>query len=256
MKRYLGYGLLAACAYLLLVIIQLPAAHLYGWLQPRVGGPVQLYQPGGTLWNGRAAVAIAGKTHIEAPAWRFRPRALLLGRVEYELAGRVAGAPFSAVAGRGIGSPFYADDVQLALPLNEALRFLDLHDVGFGGQFRIEVRHAEVNAGKIAALDATLSVADAAISAPVNVVLGNVSMRLESNGEIIKGILKDNGGPLQADGVLIYQPSGEYQLTLGLSARDPNDVQLRQALRFLGTPNAAGKVSLSRRGRIDLASYL
>ncbi len=256
MKRLLGYGLLAACAYLIFVIIQLPAAHLYAWLQPRVGTSVQLYQIGGTLWNGHAAAAIAGKTRIEAPAWRFRPRGLLLGRIEYELAGRLGAAPFTAVVGRGLGSVLYADDVRLALPLNDALRFLALHDVGFSGQFKVEARHVEIDGGKIAALDATLSVADAAISAPVNVGLGGAAMRLESSGEIIKGILKDSGGPLQADGVLIYQPSGDYQLTLGLSARDPNDVQLRQALRFLGTPNAAGKVSISRRGRIDLASYL
>ena len=81
-------------------------------------------------------------------------------------------------------------------------------------------------------------------------------MRLESSGDVVKGVLKDNGGPLQVDGILIYQPNGDYQFSLSLSARNPGDSQLRQALRFLGTPNAAGKVSLSRRGHIDLASYL
>lgn len=255
MKRLLGYGLLVSCAYLVFLMLQFPAAQLYAWLQSRAAAPVQLYQLDGTLWNGRAAAATVGKTHVDAPAWSFRPRALLLGRLEYGLSGRIARAPVSAVVGRGLGAPFYADDVQLALPLNEALRFVDLHDIGLTGQFRVEIGHLEISAGKIAALEATLSIADAAFAPPVNVALGGAAMRLESSGEIIKGILKDNGGPLQADGVLIYQPSGEYQLTIGLSARDPNDVQLRQALRFLGTPNAAGKVSLSRRGRIDLASY-
>ncbi|MCC6301960.1 MAG: type II secretion system protein N [Gammaproteobacteria bacterium] len=256
MKRMLVYGLLAACAYMVFLILQLPAAQLYAWLQPRVGAPVQLYQVGGTLWNGHAVTAIAGKTRIETPAWRFRPRGLLLGHVEYELTGTLARAPLVAVVGRGLGAPLYADDVRFSLPLDQALRFFGLQDIGLDGQFRVDLRHLEIKAGKIAALEGTLSVADAAFSAPAGVVLGSAAMRLESNGDIIKGILKDNGGPLQADGVLIYQPNGEYQLTLGLSARDPNDVQLRQALRFLGPPNAAGKVSLNRRGRIDLTSYL
>lgn len=255
MKRRLGYALLVLCAYLAFLIAQTPAAQLYGWLKPRSGTPLQLYQVSGSLWDGRAAAAVIGKTRIDAPAWNWRPRALLLGRIEYGLTGRLGGAPLTSIIGRGPATPFYASDARIELPLDDAAGFLGLHDVGLGGRFTIEIRHVEAGAGKIAALDATLTVADAAFGPPVNVTLGGAAMRLESSGDIIKGVLKDTGGPLQADGVLIYQPSGDYQFSLSLSARDPNDVQLRQALRFLGTPNAAGKVSLSRRGRIDLGSY-
>jgi hypothetical protein len=255
MKRQIGYALLAVIAYLVFLIVQLPAAQLYGWLKPRTGTPLQLYQVSGSPWSGRAAAAIIGKTRIDAPAWVLRPQALLLGRIEYGLMGGLGRAPLTAVIGRGPGNPFYADDTRLALPLNDALRFLGLQDIGLNGQFNVEIDHLEIRARKIAAIDATLSVADAAFGAPVNVALGGAAMRLETNGDVIKGVLKDSGGPLQADGVLIYQPNGDYQFSLSLSARDPNDVQLRQALRFLGTPNAAGKVSLSRRGRIDLESY-
>lgn len=256
MKRRIGYALLALGAYLVFLVAQLPAAQLYGWLKPRTGTPLQLYQISGSPWHGRAAAAVIGGTRIDAPAWALRPQALLLGRIEYDLTGSLGRAPLAAIIGRGPGTPFYADDVRLALPLNDALRFLNLHDVGLNGQFRIDIGHIEIRAGRIAAIDATLTVADAAFGAPVNVALGGAAMRLETSGEVIKGVLKDSGGPLQADGVLIYQQSGDYQFSLSLSARDPNDVQLRQALRFLGTPNAAGKVSLNRRGRIDLASYL
>jgi hypothetical protein len=255
MKRRIGYALLAVCAYLGFLIAQLPAAQLYGRLLPRTGAPLQLYQVSGSVWDGRAAAAVVGKTRIDAPVWVWRPQALLLGRIEYGLTGRLDGAPVTSIIGRGPGNPFYADDARITLPLNDAVGFLGLRDVGLSGQFTIELRHLEVRAQKIAALDATLNIADAAFGPPVNVALGGAAMRLESSGDIIKGVLKDSGGPLQADGVLIYQPSGDYQFSLSLSARDPNDTQLRQALRFLGTPNAAGKVSLSRRGRIDIGSY-
>jgi hypothetical protein len=256
MKRRVGYALLALCAYLVFLIAQLPAAQLYGWLKPRTGTPLQLYQVSGSPWDGRAVAAIIGKTRIDALAWDWRPQAMLLGRIEYGLTGRLGGAPLTSIIGRGPATPFYADDTRIALPLNDAAGFLGLHDIGLDGRFTIEIRHLEIRERKIATVDATLTVADAAFGPPVNVALGGAAMRLESSGEIIKGVLKDSGGPLQADGVLIYQPSGDYQFSLSLSARDPNDTQLRQALRFLGTPNAAGKVSLSRRGRIDLASYL
>lgn len=255
MKRYLGYGLLVLCAYLAFLVVQLPAAHVYAWLQGHGGAPLRLYQIDGSLWHGRAAAAVAGRTRVDAPMWELRARALLLGRVEYALSGRLGRTPVAAIVGRGPGKPFYADDGRISLSLDDVLRFAGLHDVGLNGRFTAEIRHLELRERKISAIDATLTVADAAFGAPVNVTLGGATMRLESSGDIVKGVLKDSGGPLQADGVLIYQPSGEYQFTLSLSARDPNDSQLRQALRFLGTPNAAGKVSLSRRGRIDLASY-
>lgn len=256
MKRYLGYGLLLVCAYFVFLIVQLPAAQAYAWLQARGGAPLQLYQVSGTLWDGRAAAAVIGTTRIDAAAWELRPHALLLGRIEYALTGKLGRTPVAAIVGRSPGKPLYADDAGISLPLNDVLRFLGLHDVGLDGRFTAEIRHLELHERKIAAIDATLTFADAAFGAPVNVTLGGATMRLESSGDIVKGVLKDSGGPLQADGVLIYQPSGEYQLTLSLSARDPNDTQLRQALRFIGTPNAAGKVSLNRRGRIDLGSYL
>lgn len=256
MKRNLGYGLLVMCAYIVFLIVQLPAAQAYAWLQPRTGAPLQLYQLSGSLWHGRAAAAIVGKTRIGAPEWVLRPRALLLGRIEFELSGRLGPTPVAGIVGRGPGNPFYADDSRIGLPLNDVLRFLGLHDVGLNGQFTAEIRHLEIRERKISSLDATLGITDAVFGPPVDIALGGASMRLESNGDVIKGILKDSGGPLQADGVLIYQPSGEYQFTLSLSARNPNDAQLRQALRFIGTPNSAGKVSLSRRGRIDLESYL
>jgi len=256
MKRRVGYALLALCAYLVFLIAQLPAAQLYRWLKPRTGTPLQLYQISGRLWDGRAAAAVFGKTRIDAPAWSWRPQAMLLGRIEYGLTGRLGGAPLTSVIGRGLATPFYADDARIALPLADAAGFLGLHDVGLTGQFTVEIRHIEIRERKIAAIDATLTVTDAAFGPPVNAALGGAAMRLESSGDIVKGVLKDSGGPLQADGVLIYQPSGDYQFSLSLSARDPNDTQLRQALRFLGTPNAAGKASLSRRGRIDLTGYL
>jgi len=86
-KRRLGYALLAVCAYLVFLIAQLPAAQLYGWLKPRAGAPLQLYQVSGSPWNGRAAAADIGKTRIEEPAWVLRPQALLLGRIEYGFTG-------------------------------------------------------------------------------------------------------------------------------------------------------------------------
>jgi hypothetical protein len=255
MKRYLGYVLLVAGAYLLCLIVQFPAAQIYAWMKPR-GLPVQLYQISGTLWHGRAATAIAGRTRIDTPAWSFHPRALLLGRIEYDLTGNLGRVPVSAIAGRGIGTPVYIRDSRLALPLNEVLRFVDLQDIGLNGRFQIEIGRLEVREQAIRSVDATVSVADVVFGPPVNITLGGANMRLESSDDVVKGVLKDNGGPLQADGILIYQPNGDYQFSLSLSARNPADTQLRQALRFLGTPNAAGKVSLNRRGHIDLASYL
>jgi hypothetical protein len=256
MKRYLGYILLVVGAYVLCLIVQLPAAQIYAWMKPRGVLPVQLYQISGTLWHGRATAAIAGRTRIDAPAWAFHPRALLLGRIEYDLTGNLGPIPLSAIAGRGLGTPVYVKDSRIALPLNEVLRFMDLQDLGLNGRFQAEIVRLELRAQAIKSIDATLSVADVALGPPVNIQLGGATMRLESSDDVVKGVLKDSGGPLQADGILIYQPNGDYQFSLSLSARNPADTQLRQALRFVGTPNAAGKVSLNRRGHIDLASYL
>lgn len=256
MRRVLAYSVLLLCAYAVFLLSQFPATHLYAWLKPRGEAPAELYQISGSIWRGRAAVATIGRTRIDAPQWAFRPRALLLGRVEYELAGRLGRTPVSGIAGRSLNNPFYATDTRAAMPLTELLRLTGLGDIGLTGQFSAEIRRLEIRAKKISAIDATLSIADAVFGPPVNMALGSATMRLESSKEVIRGVLKDNGGPLQADGILTYQPSGEYQFTLNLSARDPSDVQLRQALHMFGTPNSAGKVSLSRRGRFDLGSYL
>jgi hypothetical protein len=65
-----------------------------------------------------------------------------------------------------------------------------------------------------------------------------------------KAVLADQGGPLQAEGTLEIQPSGQYTLNAKLASREPGQTPLNTALAVLGRPDAQGKVTFRHAGKI------
>ncbi len=257
MKRGLAYVLFGLAAYVLFLLIQLPAQQVYGRLTERYPLPVKLYQLKGSVWNGSAALVTWGPRRFENLHWRLRPQSLLLGRLEIAVELSKDRARIAAIAGRALNGGLYVRAGQAHLPLADVENLISRDPMGLTGTVELDLERLEIARGRITAAQGSLSIENAGLAPPLKVAIGNFRMDFATTEEgVIKGVISDNGGPLQAQGLLLLQPDGSYRLTAELAARDPQRRDIKQALRYLGTPSPAGKVSLVRTGRLPLERFL
>ncbi|MFQ5487491.1 MAG: type II secretion system protein N, partial [Gammaproteobacteria bacterium] len=182
---------------------------------------------------------------------------LLLGRLELALELSKDRARINAIAGRTLSGDLYLREGRAHLPLADVENLISREPMGLTGTVEVDLERLEFAPGRITAAQGSLNIENAGLAPPLKVAIGSFRMDFASTEEgTIKGVLSDSGGPLQAQGLLLLQPDGNYRLTAELAARDPQRRDIKQALRYLGTPSPAGKVSLVRTGRLPLEKVL
>lgn len=258
MKQRIWYALFFLGAYLLFLGATLPAAQVYRWTQNAMA-PVELYHISGTPWRGQAGTLRAGALTLEQASWRWRPTALLLGRVEFELNAALGGkGSLRTIAGRTPGGALYARELQLSAPLDQLATLGGLPDSGLGGRLHAQIERLRVDGGRFHELDGKLDITDARVGAPLDVALGGFTLALSADAAsgTVNGVLSDSGGPLRAEGTAALQANGNYTFNARLGARNSTDTTLSQALAMLGRPAADGRVTVNHNGHIPLGNYL
>lgn len=253
MWRYLGLGV---GFYLFFLISQLPAEKAYGWLKSQIALPVELFQLEGSLWAGQAAIAKAGRQQLTDIQWCWRPLSLFLGRVEISVLGHYQQQPIEMAVGLSFDRTIVVSDVQAELTMTSVEPLINPAPLGLTGKLIVDVQRLRFDEGRLAAVEGKLEWQEGGIGAPLNTTLGSYQVDLVNEGDSIHGALKDSSGPIQLEGVLVFERDGRYQLSATLAARDASRQDIKQALRMLGTPSPAGKVSLKRSGRFNPAAAL
>ena len=86
------------------VIVQAPAALIYGWLAPKAGLPVQLRGVGGTLTQGKSEqLRYDGKIAATDVEWTLQPLGLLLAQLRYQLHSAKPPLIIDGVVSSGLG---------------------------------------------------------------------------------------------------------------------------------------------------------
>lgn len=253
----LRYGLFFLALYLLFLIVTLPAAQVYRW---SVGeGGAQLYGIDGTLWRGQAQTMRIGALSLDKPAWTFRPGALLLGRTEFRVSAGLGGGGVQAVTGRSLRGALYARDLQLsAVPIDTLAALGGEPDLGLTGRIDASIDALGVSGGQLRELAGRVEANGLGMGPPLDIALGGLTLQFETDRreDRIRGVLQDTGGPLQAEGSLVLQPTGEYQFVGRVSARGAAAGKLGQTLNMLGRPGPDGRIAINRNGSIPLDRYL
>ncbi len=253
----LAFGLLV---YLVALVLSFPAERAYSHWRASENAPNNIALSGisGSVWSGKAAMAMIHDQSLENIEWSLRPWSLLFGQVGLSWRFQLPLSPGNEKKGQsgyGRGSMALGLDGSVAfstlearLPARmiarvakaDALRptgsvSLNLHDVLWDGQ---NLRSAE---GRIVWNGAGIS-----LLKPI--LLGDQAMTLETDANVVKGVLSDSGGPLSLDGLLTLSPEGQYVFSGSLAARNAPD--LERTLRSLGRPGADGRITLKREGNL------
>lgn len=243
--------------FLLVLILALLAVLALAFLPARIAldfvggrlGPVELGEVSGSLWKGQASPASINGEPIGALGWNLHPLSLLGARVDADL--RLQGEVYNGAGAVSVGRDrsVRVRDLVLTMPAQRLQPALDIPALVLRGEVQVEVDAAEVKGGFPTEVLGRAIWKNAAVAGSAEAQFGELTTEfatMPTGG--VAGTLKDNGGPLQAEGTFAASLLG-YEADIVLRARDGNP-QVTEALQYIGQPQADGSSRLEVRGKL------
>ena len=244
MKRALLLVLVAVVLLAAAVAALAPASLVAPYLERATGGRLAVGEVEGTLWRGQGVLG-AGAAR-QRFAWKLDATPLLTGEAHVQVtpvdgsspsprAGITAANRRLALADVAIVLP--APVVQQALTRNAPVRAgwvadgeiaaatprLEWTPAGYRGDLRVVWRNARITPASAAAID-----------------LGEATAALTAQGERLAGPVTNVGGDLDVRGDVAIGTNGSTAISLLLTPRRADDVELARRLAAIGTPDGAG----------------
>lgn len=256
MKPMLRYLALGFPLYLLFLIALFPAAQAWRFAaEPleRAMPDLKLAMLDGSVWSGRAGMVAFRKAMVGELNWQLSPWPLLLGKAQITALLQSDDGYLQS----HLSTPLGGGAIELAgiegqLPLAELLRFTPYLPVVLDGRVSLNLPVLELTAdGRPLRAEGTVIWHQAAMSAPQALSLGDlqVVLRTEAEGQLI-GEISDRGGPLKVTGAVQLSPDGSYRVNGTVSAAPDAPAEVKQALGWLGKPDAQGRYRLSYSGKM------
>ncbi|UCE89504.1 MAG: type II secretion system protein N [Pseudomonadota bacterium] len=246
--KYVVVGLVA---WLVFLVATIPASIPYGYLV--AGKPAQrslaLTGIQGTLWSGSAASARIGGIAVGRLEWDMRMLQLLLGRLGAHVSMQGNGLRADGDVALKLGGEMQLSDVVARVPAQALMPLFYGYPISLVGEFSANLEQFAVKQGQTFAARGRVAWQGAGVSAPQALAFGDLLLTLEPTDDGSKGVLADKGGPMQIEGLLNIAASGQYNLDARLAAREEQS-PLKAALGMLGRPDAQGKVTFKRRGKL------
>jgi len=250
MKRWIRFLLLGTIAYAVFLVVTFPAAHAYRLIHNQLSG-VQLAGIDGTVWSGSAQVLKTDTLRLQKVDWEIRFLPLLLGRLELKLDSRDKELRFSTYAGRTLGGMVYIRGLQGQAPVATLQAMTPYSVPALQGELIFDDLEIALTDGKFVKGTGVILWKSAVATVGSPLELGGFSLELKTEAKDITGVLKDTGGPLQAEGMLKLAPEGSYQFRGRFTPRDGNS-ELARNLRMLGAPSKTGDYELNYNGRLPV----
>ena len=249
MKRTLGYGLLGLAAFLLFLLLRVPASLVTGQVGTRLSD-FSVQDVEGTATEGTMLGARWRGARIERLTWRWRPLALLLGRLEFNLSADDPEIKLTGNAAMGLGRQVHFRDLAGRLPLARLGNLAG--NLPLQGTVEFALPELDLGAtGRPLVARGTVRLLNlrTALNPPTSISIGDFVVQLDSTStEGVRGKIKDNDGPLVLDGTLSLLPDGRYRFDGQAAVRDAANQSLRQAMSLLGPPGGDGRWTLNFSG--------
>ena len=248
MKSYWRLALAGAAAYLLFVLITLPADRTAEWLKHHING-LDLQSVSGTLLSGAARrVSIQGLA-MGPVTWSLRPLPLLLARVEYRVTLKDPVFRGQGVMGMGLGGHLYLHDLQAEVKPDPLITRFSSLPVQTSGVVTLRIDSADLANGFPREVSGHMDWADAQIIEPVALPLGHVEATLQSDGDTLISHISGSGETALA-GELSLSPEGVYKLNLLVTPGPSVSPDIVDGLQAFGQTRPGGAYLITDTGRL------
>jgi general secretion pathway protein N len=236
--------ILAAIAFLVTLLMRLPARALLPLLPPEV----TCAAPSGTVWSGACGQLRVGEVAVSGLSWTLHPGALLRLQLVADLASPDPDARGQARVelARNGTLAITALAATVALPGDAAVI-----PAGISGSMQLAIDSARIEGRHLVAMQGQIDLLQIHIDNP-QADLGSFELQFvpPTQPRVMLAQLRDLNGPLSVSGVLQLLPTGSYQLDGSVAARPGASAELTQKLQILGPPDAQGRQVFSIAGAL------
>jgi general secretion pathway protein N len=242
-KRAVWIALLAAVAFIAIVIARMPAA----WFLPAGRGAGGCASIEGSLWSGTCTDLSVNGTPVGDVSWDLHPLALLKGRLGAHVTVVRGPANAGADVELGLGQRVTARNVVADLPLDSKL--IPAVPATLHGRAHVELALLQLDHGVVSELNGRMEAHDLEDRAGADTPLGSYVVTFPGGSGEQVGKLRDLDGPLALEGTLrlTRQPAG-FELEGLVAPRGGAPPEIVNNLRFFGSPDASGRRPFSLSG--------
>jgi len=241
-SRLLAVGLVTL---FLGLIIFFPARVAYQWFAPQA---ISLAGIDGSIWTGSAREAHVNGLHMRDLVWRCRPLAFFTGKLGYDIKASPATGFLEAKIGIGIAGRTTVTDLNAALSLQSLQQSIGMP--GLSGQVNAQFDRLVIDNGLPVAADGVLEVANLVAPLVYRSSIGGYRADFFTQENGVMASVEDTDGTVDLAGSLQVSGDRSYQFVAQLAAKNDTPTQLRDQMRFLGTPNERGQFEMRLEGQL------
>ena len=204
----------------------------------------------GTVWNGAVQRLSLGGFTLGPLSWQVKPSRLFLGQLAADVNATLPDGFLNTTAALSIGGGLAASNLEAAAPLSWLAPAMGDASSQLTARFdRVVIKkgHVETAIGSLQLAGIVLPIPTAGPQ------LGPGTFKVTFNADnlgptdLLTGVLKDTGGPLEIAGTVKITPPRSYELTGTARPRPDAPPELRNALQMLGpaTPDGGHVLSLA-----------
>jgi general secretion pathway protein N len=248
LKVHWRLPLAGAAAYLLFVLMTLPADRTADWVK-RTSNGLELQLVSGTLFSGKAQrVSIRGLA-LGPVSWSLRPLPLLLARLEYRVT--LSDPEFTGKGriGTSLGGRLYLHDLRVELKPDALLTRVSSLPVQIAGVVTLRIETANLVDGFPRELSGQMDWAGAQLIEPVALPLGHVEATLQSDGNTLVSQVSGSG-ETALTGDFSLTPEGVYKLNLLLTPGPSVSPDIVDGLKTFGQSRPGGAYLITDTGRL------
>ncbi|MES9851477.1 MAG: type II secretion system protein N [Candidatus Thiodiazotropha sp. L084R] len=250
--RWRSYLLIGVVAYLLFVLIDLPAQHVLGWTTADVKqAPFTYGSIKGSLWRGKMEAVTVHGVPVDKLKWRFSPSELIFGRIGFDIIVNHAGQELEGDVSIGSGDQIWFEDVSGDIPASMIPPMIDLAQIGVGGSVNLDLQQLALKKNQITAVEGQVKWLGSSLKSPFALKIGDLKADLLTgqNGEV-KARIKDLGGATSVDGELSLTTNGNFQVKGQIKPGTDSDPRLGSALKAISKQQSDGSYRITYSARL------
>ncbi|MES9939625.1 MAG: type II secretion system protein N [Candidatus Thiodiazotropha sp. 6PLUC2] len=250
--RWRSYLLIGVVAYLLFVLIELPAQHVLGWATAGTKQPPFTYGTiKGSLWRGKMEAVTVHGIPVDKLKWRFTPTELIFGNIGFDIIVNHAGQELEGNIAIGSGDQIQIEDISGEIPASMIPPMIDLSQIGVGGNVSLDVQQLTLTKNQITAVEGEIQWLDSSLKGPFALKVGDLKADLSTGqkGEV-KARIKDLGGATSVDGELSLTTDGNFQVKGQIKPGTDSDPRLGSALKAISKQQSDGSYRITYSTRL------
>jgi general secretion pathway protein N len=241
--RNRGLLLLTVLTAVVALVITFPARVAYQWMSSPF---VQMSGIQGTVWNGSAREFATNGVYLRELTWRMHPLGLFTGKANYDISGTPNSGFFESEVTLSLGGTLTLSNLSASVPLQ---MFEEASNIaGLRGNASLKFERLELRAGRAAAMDGTVDVANLSVPMLGDTSLGGYRAEFYTQNNGIVASVEDTDGVVDVAGSLQLNPDKTYAFRGQVVAKPNTPDNLTNQLRYLPT-NDRGQHELSFEGQ-------